>query len=296
MKNEQNITEQNSGKVKLQLRFSAVKKLFPTSFSYRYDKNGSLRRKYKTLKILGLKFTSRVLPIKGDNNHIILIDSENKTTHKHHNFINGLEIYVDGNNNTIILPTSCINEEIFINCSLVIQGDNNLVEITNPQVFTNTNFILQGNENKCKINNPKYIHNTQFHITESGIKERFNNRTIEINSGFSCNGCNFTALGNNTEIKIGKNCMFAFGIYVWTTDAHKIYDIKTKERINPDKSVKIGNHVWVGRNVSIHKGAEIPDDCMIGANSFVNKIYTKSSCIIAGNPSKIIKEGIYWER
>lgn len=94
---------------------------------------------------------------------------------------------------------------------------------------------------------------------------------------------------------IGKDCMFSYGINIWTGDGHPIYDLTTEERINEDQDVIIGNHVWMGRNVSVHKGGVIPDGCVIGANSFVTKKFYESNCMIAGTPARIIKKNIRWE-
>ena len=41
-----------------------------------------------------------------------------------------------------------------------------------------------------------------------------------------------------------------------TADPHIIYDIHRK-RINPSKSVFIGDHVWCGQNVLLLKGCRV---------------------------------------
>ncbi len=89
--------------------------------------------------------------------------------------------------------------------------------------------------------------------------------------------------------------MFSYGIYIWTCDSHEIYDKNTDMRINQDKDVVIADNVWVGRNVSVHKGSVIPQGCVVGANSFVNKEFQEQNCILAGTPAKIVKRGVYWK-
>ena len=59
--------------------------------------------------------------------------------------------------------------------------------------------------------------------------------------------------------------------------------------------VIIGKHVWIGRNASVHKGAVIPDGCVVGANSFVTHKFEEQNTIIAGTPAKVIKRNIRWE-
>lgn len=95
------------------------------------------------------------------------------------------------------------------------------------------------------------------------------------------------------EIAFGADCLLSWDILVMDTDSHPIYNVK-KERINDDKSVIIGNKVWIGCNALILKGAIIPNGCIVGANSLINKPFINENTIIAGNPSKEVKHGVYW--
>ena len=54
------------------------------------------------------------------------------------------------------------------------------------------------------------------------------------------------------------------------------------------QKVIIGNNIWIGANVTLVKGAEIGDGCVIGACSLVNKKFSEN-CVIGGVPAKIIK-------
>lgn len=100
----------------------------------------------------------------------------------------------------------------------------------------------------------------------------------------------------NRDVTIGRWCMFSRDIEVRTTDAHSVVDRETGLRINTPKSVTIGDHVWVGVGTLISKGAVVPDDCIVGAHSFVNGEFHASHVIIAGSPAKVVKEGVTWHR
>ena len=54
-------------------------------------------------------------------------------------------------------------------------------------------------------------------------------------------------------------------------------------------TIKIGNDVWIGANVSILDGVEIGDGAIIAANSLVNKNVAPYT-VVGGVPSKMIKK------
>ncbi len=97
------------------------------------------------------------------------------------------------------------------------------------------------------------------------------------------------------NIIIGNDCMFSFGIYVRCADPHLIYDISSKKRINPSKSVIIGDHVWIGQSALILKGTTIGSGSIVSANAVTTKKYPSNSCI-AGNPARIVKENVFFTR
>ena len=60
------------------------------------------------------------------------------------------------------------------------------------------------------------------------------------------------------------------------------------EEVNVGEIV-IGNNVWIGRNVTILKGAKIGDNCVIATGSIVTK-EIPSNCVAAGIPAKAVKK------
>jgi acetyltransferase-like isoleucine patch superfamily enzyme len=89
-------------------------------------------------------------------------------------------------------------------------------------------------------------------------------------------------IGNH--VMVGPHCVFASG-------NHKFDDINTPMRFSGSFSkgpIIIGNDVWIGANCTILDNVNIPDGCIIGANSVVTKNFEPYS-IIAGVPAKFIK-------
>ena len=97
------------------------------------------------------------------------------------------------------------------------------------------------------------------------------------------------------SVSIGKDCMLSYGVNIRTTDSHGIYDVITKQRINPSKSIIIGEHVWIGQNTTLLKGTSIGEHSVVGFGSTCTKDYP-SNCIIAGSPAKVVKKDIDWDR
>ena len=94
---------------------------------------------------------------------------------------------------------------------------------------------------------------------------------------------------------MGNNILIGWNVNIRDSDGHNILNINNNEILNPNKSIEIGNHVWIGSYVDILKGASINDNSIIGFKSLVTKKYTEKNVIIAGSPAKIIKTNINWE-
>lgn len=89
--------------------------------------------------------------------------------------------------------------------------------------------------------------------------------------------------------------MFSNNIVIQTSDSHSIIDNKTNMRINHSGNVIIQNHVWIAPSVNILKGVTIGTGSVIGIGSVVTK-NVPQKCVFAGNPAKIVKSDISWNR
>lgn len=160
-------------------------------------------------------------------------------------------------------------------CTVNIHGDNNVVEWKAP-----LGDIFKGSIDVGDSNVPAY------------------NCRITIGPGTTANGVVISMLDDNSVLEIGKDCMFSWGIWIWSSDNHTVVDKDTRRIVNhaSDKPVRIGDHVWVGLNSVITKNTEIPDNSIVGIGSVVHGKFTEPNCVIAGNPAKIVKRGIDWDR
>lgn len=96
----------------------------------------------------------------------------------------------------------------------------------------------------------------------------------------------FTILDGSGNLTIGNNCSISAGVQIYTHDTVQ-WAISGGTAAYEYAQTQIGNNCYLAPNVIIAKGVSLEDGCIVGANSFVNKSFTKGSKI-AGNPAKII--------
>lgn len=114
-------------------------------------------------------------------------------------------------------------------------------------------------------------------------------RTLFIGSR-TCISSNVKILAHES-ISIGRDCMIADGVQIFSGDGHPVF--KDGKRVNPDKTVTIGDNVWIGLNAIILKGVNIGRGAIVASGAVVSKDVPPNS-IVAGNPAKVIKEDISW--
>lgn len=171
--------------------------------------------------------------------------------------------------------------------------------------------FIKGKNNKIIVGKNTYLNGTSFRIIG-------NNNIIEFGDNITIGkGCSFWAEGNNikihvgtgttftqkvhvnaqedgSQIKIGQDCMFSNTIIIRTSDSHPIYD-SNSNRINPAKSISIGEHVWIAPNSKIMKGVTIGNGCIIGSDTIVTKDLP-CNVLAVGHPAKVVKTDICWTR
>jgi hypothetical protein len=84
-------------------------------------------------------------------------------------------------------------------------------------------------------------------------------------------------------------------VWIRNADPHLVYSAETGERINPTKSVYIGDHVWIGQSALILKGSRVHSGSIIGAGAVLAGKRVPSNTSWAGNPAKQLADGIFWD-
>jgi acetyltransferase-like isoleucine patch superfamily enzyme len=96
-----------------------------------------------------------------------------------------------------------------------------------------------------------------------------------------------------TVCTIGDDCLFSMDIIISTSDHHSIIDLDSLEQINPPADVTIGQHVWIGNDCAILKGAQIGDGAIIGRRSLVTSVVPKAE-LWAGSPARMLRRRVSW--
>lgn len=106
------------------------------------------------------------------------------------------------------------------------------------------------------------------------------------------------------SIEIGNYVMISFNARITDNNTHSIkakdrkkdlvnfFDHNTFNTVginNVSKAIKVGNHVWIGRDSLVLKGVTIGDGAIIAAKAVVTHNVPPNT-IVAGNPAKIVKK------
>jgi len=95
------------------------------------------------------------------------------------------------------------------------------------------------------------------------------------------------------KLEIGEDCAISWNCQFLDDDFHELnYEGR---KLQTSNAIAIGDRVWIGSNVSVFKGANIPNGCVIASNSVVKEKFEEENVLIAGNPARIIKRNVSWK-
>jgi acetyltransferase-like isoleucine patch superfamily enzyme len=173
------------------------------------------------------------------------------------------------------------------NGDVVVSGVGNRL-LVESNTFISGNIKIVGNGNVVTIGSSCTLNGLYLDIT------RVNNSKVEIGSKTTIGGAALQ-VHEKADVFIGQDCMLSQRILISVSDMHPIFDRETGERVNPAKDIRIGDHVWIGFQSLILKGAQIQAGSIIGAGSLVSG-YVPEYSIAAGVPAKILRSNVEWRR
>ena len=223
-------------------------------------------------EILGVKFKFRnknnLIKNYGRNNHVYILHN-NKEKQEIFYSPNGLSIFFSGNNNEILLKKPFGKHR---NSKIQITKSNkSYTEIGEKASMTGTLISIHNGENQqCVIGR-------------------------EVSTSKDCG----IYIHNNNKVIINKDCMFSQKVTIWASDGHAIIDVSTGQCININNKnvIELGEHCWIGYDVTILKNSKLGSNCIVSAKSLLNKDFGNiNNYILAGIPWHPVKAGVSWDR
>lgn len=99
-------------------------------------------------------------------------------------------------------------------------------------------------------------------------------------------------ISNSGRISIGDDFLSSWDTWISDTNFHHIMDLSTMDISEPEGTITIGDHVWLGARSVILKGSQIPDGCIVGCCSLVNKKFDGSNLMLVGMPASPKRDNI----
>ncbi len=119
---------------------------------------------------------------------------------------------------------------------------------------------------------------------------------LVVEIGDRCDAKGVRLIAREADVRIGADCLLAQGIEIRSSDIHTLRDRATGAWLNPPAPVSIGRHVWVAGGAFIGKGVTVPDGCVVGAHAVLTRPFTEPDCVLAGQPARVVRQGVVWER
>ncbi|GAA5197293.1 hypothetical protein [Microbacterium jejuense] len=173
------------------------------------------------------------------------------------------------------------------------RGEGSTIEIGEGSVFRNSKIIM-GLEGLVSIGRThrRGLNNTVVDMSGNGT-----GKLLSIGAGTSIEGCRFAMAGGGPrEVRLGEHCLLSSNITFRPSDGHAIFDLTTGEVLNHAKPIHVGDHVWIGAGVTFVKGSRVAGNNVVGTQSLVSRRFDEQFTAIAGNPARVVKTSIGWDR
>jgi len=173
------------------------------------------------------------------------------------------------------------------NASIVFGGKNNVLYCEDGVALGNVAIRFNGNNGLVVLGRNKHAYHLDITL--------YTNCTYVFDREIYFNAALHAIASEECTVALGEGCLVSFGIWIRTADPHLIFDAESQKRINPSRNVIVGDHVWIGQSAMLLKGTTVGSGSIVGAASVVAGKTIGSNSSWAGNPSKRIRGGLFWE-
>lgn len=175
-----------------------------------------------------------------------------------------------------------------------IHGTGNVIEIADTRRPQKLVVSIHGNDNRIVIGRQSLLASLRVDI--GARRWPCSGSRLTIGEFFSIGSRSRFILSNSGNVvEIGDQCMLSNSIMLRGGEyPHLIFDKESGAYLDVSDGIFIGDHAWIGEGAYITKGVTVPRECIVGARSVVTKRFAIENAVIAGNPAKIVKEGVQW--
>lgn len=133
------------------------------------------------------------------------------------------------------------------------------------------------------------IHGGEYSIAYGADIEVFKNATLDIGGGIGSN-IGLTIICGE-KITIGRNTGCGRNVTIRDNNGGHAISIRGYKNSIP---VTIKEHVWLTESCTVMPGSVIETGAIIGARSVVSG-HIPGSCIVSGDPAKVVEKNVYWK-
>lgn len=109
--------------------------------------------------------------------------------------------------------------------------------------------------------------------------------TIGCNTAPGASIGNYIFASSEAPIHIGSYTVIASNVCIGALN-HDIYDIS---KYTTKGGIHISDYCWIGANAVVLSGVTLGAHTVVAAGAVVNKSFPDGYCVLAGNPSKVVK-------
>ena len=162
-----------------------------------------------------------------------------------------------------------INENVRANVDLNIIGKNNKIIINTDAIIGKLNLKIFGDNNYILIDENVSVSSGLFILIGKNHPNfgKVCNSKLEIHKDTSIESLEYITYNSNTFCVIEEQCMLSYGILIYNTDGHPIFDKDTGELLNKPRGITIGKHSWIGMKATILKNSIVPCNSIIACNA-----------------------------
>jgi acetyltransferase-like isoleucine patch superfamily enzyme len=166
-------------------------------------------------------------------------------------------------------------------------ASDNLVVRSSGASTQGSRIYIQGKSNVIVIGRDALMHNADIRIPGSNCLFYFGAFGVSVQ--LLCFLC-----GSGNQIIIGDHAIVSDNVWISNSDMHSICDSTTGVRINDPGDIHLGAHCWLGKDVTVLKGAMFETGVIIGTKALAAAGTYEKDSIYGGVPARKIRGNVKW--